>query len=358
MKRPGKTVLQIIWLALATLAIHLYFFPKAGHSQEAPPAPEPGEKHLRNLRQLTNGGENAEAYWSPDGKRLIFQSTRDGGKADQIYTMKADGSDVRRVSNGQGRTTCGYFLKDGRVLYASTHQAGAEPPPPPDHSQGYVWGVYPTYDIFTARADGSDLQLLTKTPGYDAEGTVSRDGKRIIFTSMRDGDLDVYSMKTDGTDVRRLTSELGYDGGAFYSPDGKRICYRSYHPTKPEEVEEYRRLLGQNLVKPSKMEIFVADADGSHRRQLTHNGAANFCPFFTPDGKRIVFASNMDDPQGRNFDLYLIGLDGKGLEKVTTHAAFDGFPMFSPDGKRLVWASNRNAKTRGDTNIFVADWVP
>jgi Tol biopolymer transport system component len=316
-----------------------------------------GERHFRNVKQLTFGGENAEAYFSADGKKLIFQTTRDGYPADQIYTMKSDGSDVKRVSTGKGRCTCSYFFPDGkRILFSSTHHKDPQPPPRPDYSRGYVWPIYPTYDIFTARPDGSDLRQLTDSPGYDAESTISPDGKRIVFTSTRDGDLDVYVMNIDGTGVRRLTSAVGYDGGAFFSPDGKQICFRAYRPRTPEEIAEYRALLRDNLIRPTKLELFLINADGTGERQITHNGAANFCPFFTHDARRIIFASNMDDPAGRNFDLYLIGVDGTGLERVTTDPTFDGFPMFSPDGKRLVWASNRNSKERGDTNIFSAEW--
>jgi TolB protein len=321
----------------------------------------PQEPRLKNIKQLTFGGENAEAYWSFDGKKIIFQSTRDGLKADQIFTMNADGSDVKRVSTGKGRTTCAYYFKgDERILYASTHLGGDEPPPPPDPSQGYVWAVFPSYDIFTARADGTRTRRLTTKDGYDAEGTVSPDGKRIVFTSMRNGDLDLYSMETDGDDVTQLTNELGYDGGAFFSPDSKMICYRANHPKTPEDQKVYSDLLAQNLVRPSKMELWVMNADGSGKRQITSNGYANFCPFFTPDGKKLIFASNMDDPRGRppNFELYLINTDGTGLERVTRETSFDGFPMFSPDGTKLIWASNRNAKQRGETNVFVADWVP
>jgi TolB protein len=318
----------------------------------------PDERHLRNVRQLTFGGENAEAYFSADGKRLIFQSTRDGNAADQIYIMKIDGSGVRRVSTGKGRCTCSYFFPDGRrILYSSTHLAGDAPPPPPDRSHGYVWAVYPSYDIFTARPDGSDLQRLTDNPGYDAEATISPRGDRIVFTSLRDGDLDLYTMDRSGKDVRRLTRALGYDGGAFFSPDGRQIVFRAYRPRTEEQVREYRDLLARHLIRPTTLELFVMNADGTNERQVTHNGAANFCPFFTPDGKRIIFASNLDDPQGRNFDLYLIRTDGTGLERITTDPTFDGFPMFSPDGKKLVWAANRNGRERGETNIFIADWV-
>jgi Tol biopolymer transport system component len=318
----------------------------------------PEEKRLRNVRQLTFGGENAEAYFAADGKRLIFQSTRDGYPGDQIYTMALDGSDLRKVSTGKGRCTCSYFFPDGRrILYASTHLAGDAPPPAPDRSRGYVWALYPGYEIFSARPDGTDLKRLTENPGYDAEATISPRGDRILFTSLREGDLDLYVMDRNGKKLRRLTRALGYDGGAFFSPDGKSIVFRAHRPRTEAEIRDYRALLAENVIRPTNLEIYVIDADGQNERQVTKNGAANFCPFFTPDGKRIIFASNLDDPRGRNFDLYLVNRDGTGLERVTTEPTFDGFPMFSPDGKKLVWASNRNARQPGETNIFIADWV-
>lgn len=317
------------------------------------------EKHLRNVRQLTFGGENAEAYFSGDGKQLIFQSKRDGRGCDQIYTMRADGSDVRMVSTGAGRTTCAYIFPKNprRILYASTHLGSRECPPNPDFSKGYVWAIYPSYDIFTANADGSNVRQLTDTAGYDAEATVSPNGKKIVFTTMRSGDLDIYTMDTDGRNVRRLTTELGYDGGAFFSADSRQIVYRSYHPQTPEQVARYKQKLAENLIEPNTFEVWVMNADGSNKRQVTKLGAASFAPYFFPDGKRIIFASNVNDPKRRNFDLYSIKVDGTGLERITYEETFDGFPMFTPDGKQLVFASNRNAKTRGDTNIFIADWV-
>ena len=319
---------------------------------------DPRERHLAHARQLTFGGENAEAYWSDDGKWLTFQA-HGGAHADtacdQIYTMRADGKDVSAISAG-GRTTCSYFYPGGKkVLYSSTRAAGAGCPPEPDRSQGYVWGLY-DYDIYVSDRNGGDPLRLTDTPGYDAEATVSPDGKRIVFTSVRDGDLELYSMALDGSDVKRLTRTPGYDGGAFFSPDGKRIVYRAHHP-QGEELAAFQRLLGQGKVRPTQLEIWVMDADGGNARPVTDNGAANFAPYFHPDGKRILFASNVHDPKGRDFDLYLIGVDGQGLERVTFRPEFDSFPMFSPDGKRLVWASNRHGAQQGDTNIFVADWV-
>jgi len=318
----------------------------------------PQEKHFKNLKQLTFGGENAEAYFSSDGKQLIFQSTREGHACDQIYTMNIDGSNAKLVSTGDGRTTCSYFFPgQKRILYSSTHLGDKQCPPKPDYSRGYVWAIYPTYDIFTANADGSDLKQLTNTPGYDAETTITLDGKKLVFTSTRDGDLDIYTMDADGKNVRRLTNELGYDGGPFWSYDGKQIVYRAYHPETEQQKTDYISLLKQNLIRPTTLEIWVMNADGSNKHQVTRNAKANFGPYFFPDGKRIIFASNMDDPKGRNFDLYKINVDGTGLERITYNDTFDGFPMFSPDGKKIVFASNRNAKMQGETNVFIADWV-
>ena len=346
----------IIALALASLSVAVITVrPQQSSSQSTS---LPNEKHLANLKQLTFGGENAEAYFSSDGKQLIFQSTRDGRGCDQIYTMNIDGSNVKMISNGKGRTTCSYFFPGGkRVLYSSTFLADKECPPRPDFSKGYVWAVYPGFDIFTAKPDGSDLRQLTKTPGYDAETTITLDGKKLVFTSTRNGDLDIYTMNADGTNVRQLTNELGYDGGPFWSYDGKQIVYRAYHPETEAQKADYTSLLKQNLIRPTTLEIWVMNADGSNKRQVTRNGKANFGPYFFPDGKRIIFASNMDDPKGRNFDLYKVNVDGTGLERITFNDTFDGFPMFSPDGKKLVFASNRNAAKQGDTNVFIADWV-
>jgi Tol biopolymer transport system component len=321
-----------------------------------------GEKHLANVRQLTDGGENAEAYWSSDGKKLIFQSTRPPHACDQIFEMNPDdpAKTTRLLSTGKGRTTCAYFFPDGkRYLYASTHLGGDACPPPADMSQGYVWALYPEYDIFSANLDGSGLKRLTTTPGYDAEATISTDGKRIVFTSARDGDLELYAMDAEGSNVKRLTNTVGYDGGAFFSDDGQWLVYRAHHPTEPKAVESFKALLARSLIKPTTLEVRVMRADGTGDRQVTSLAAASFAPFFFRGGHdRILFCSNTADPKGRNFDLWAVNADGSNLERITFNPTFDGFPMFSPDGKRLAFCSNRHNGKPGETNVFVADWVP
>lgn len=345
--------------SLGFLLFQLAALPQAAPlaAQAIERAPEPGERFFARLWQLTFDGQNAEAYFNSDGTKLIFQRQTRESRCDQQYLINADGTGLTLVSGGKGRTTCGYFYdQDQRILYSSTIHLGDACPPPPDYSRGYVWPVY-DFDIYTARPDGSDLRRLTNTPGYDAEATLSPDGRRIVFTSARDGDLDIYVMNVDGTGVKRLTSTPGYDGGPFFSPDGSKIVYRAYHPQTEEELKDYRSLLAAGTVRPNRMEIWVMDADGSNQRQVTRLGGANFAPFFHPDGKRIIFASNHREPRSRNFDLYLINLDGSGLVEVTTSGEFDGFPMFSPDGSKLVFASNRFAERPGETNLFIAQWV-
>jgi len=325
----------------------------------AVPAPtEPREGHLRNLRRLTAGGQNAEAYFSADGTRLIFQSTRDGRACDQMYTMRADGSDVRLVSTGQGATTCGYFFPDRpRLLYASTHLGGAACPPRADRSAGYAWNLHPDYEIFSADLDGGNLIRLTHNPGYDAEAAVSPDGRHIVFTSLREGDLDLYMMDADGANVRRLTTEYGYDGGPFFSWSGRHIVYRAFHPRTEAERARYAADLAVNLFRPTWLELFLMNADGTGARQVTGLRAASFAPFLHPDDGRIIFSSNVHDPSGRSFALHLVKSDGTGLERITFAGTFASFPMFSADGRRLVFASNRDAAGPHEFNIFLADWV-
>jgi Tol biopolymer transport system component len=339
-------------LGAATVIVAAFYSLQQGRTV----APQVGETHFANIRQVTFGGENAEAYFSRDGQWLTFQSTRDGRACDQQYVMRVDGSQLKRVSNGNGKTTCGWFLPDGqRLFFASSHAHDSTCPPRPDPSKGYVWGL-DRFDIYTVNRDGTGLRRLTNYDVYTAEGVLSPDGRRIVFTSLKDGDLDIYTMNVDGTDVRRLTTTPGYDGGPWWSPDGTKIVYRAWHPPDSAGLADYQGLLAQRMVRPSRMELWVMNADGSGQRQITSLGGANFGPSWTPDGRRIVFSSNYRNPRSRNFELYLINLDGSGLEQVTNHQEFDGFPMFSPDGRRIVWASNRGNSREGETNLFIADW--
>ena len=317
-----------------------------------------GEVHLSNVRQLTSGGENAEAYWAFDGSQLIYQARKPGAECDQIYVLDPESGDTRMVSTGEGRTTCSYFYPSGNeILYSSTHHHDAACPPNPDFSMGYVWPVYETYDVFASNLDGSGLRQLTTEEGYDAEATFSPAGDRIVFTSARDGDLELYSMAPDGSDVIRLTDRPGYDGGAFYSPDGSKIIWRAHYPGEGPELEDYRRLLSQGLLRPGELEIYIMDADGSNQRQLTQLGGANFAPYWHPSGEKIVFSSNHHDPDGRDFEIYMINLDGSGLTRITYSEGFDGFPVFSPDGQHLVFGSNRNNGGTSDTNVFIGEWI-
>jgi Tol biopolymer transport system component len=320
-----------------------------------------GETRLRRVRQLTFDGENAEAYWSNDGRRLILQRTAPPHQCDQIFVLDLQSGELKLVSTGKGRTTCAYFLQgDDRILYASTHHVDERCPPPVMRVRGkYVWPIYASYDLFVARPDGSGLQRLTDSPGYDAEATACPVTGRLVFTSVRDGDLELYSMEPDGSDLKRLTNRLGYDGGAFFSHDGTKLVLRSQILATPDDEREYREFFAQHMVVPTRMELTVVDRDGSGFRQITKNGKANFAPYWLPDDRRIIFASNVGDPdpRGRDFELYVIDESGENLERITHNPTFDGFPMFSPDGRHLVFASNRYAAKEGETNIFVAEWV-
>jgi Tol biopolymer transport system component len=317
------------------------------------------EVHLAEVEQLSRGArENAEAYWSFDGSRLIFQSNRPPYECDQIYSMPADGSgEPTLISTGRGRTTCSYFYPgDDRVLWSSTHGASDACPPAPDHSQGYVWAIYADYDIYVSKPDGTDVKALTSSPGYDAEATLCAVDGSIVFTSTRDGDLDLYRMDANGGNVVRLTDTPGYDGGAFFNSDCSQIVWRASRPTG-DALADYQRLLAQGLVRPSKLELYVANADGTDARQITYLDAASFGPFFHPSGERILFSSNYGDARGREFDIWAVDVDGTRLERITYTAGFDGFPMFSPDGAKLAFGSNRNQKESGETDVYVAEWI-
>jgi Tol biopolymer transport system component len=312
--------------------------------------------HLSGFSQLTHGGQNAEAYWSPDGKRLIFQTTRPPYDCDQMFIMNADGSDQHLVSTGKGRTTCGYFVGDGKhIVYGSTHLAGDACPAPPDRSKGYVWGVF-DYDVFQATDSGKIEKRLTDTPGYDAEATVNWKTGNVVYTSVASGDLELWTMKADGSAKKQITKSPGYDGGAVFSRDGKQLVWRAGYPKDAAQLAKYKELLAANLTAPMKMELMVSDANGGNQKQITNFGCASFAPTFTPDGKKILFASNKQECDSRKFELFLINVDGTGLEQVTNFGGFTSFPEFSPDGKTLVFCSDKDAKERYEFNIFTANW--
>ncbi len=328
----------------------------------------PQEKHLKNVKQLTFGGDNAEAYWSFDGKNITFQANTEswGLECDQIFTMGlyddlSDGKKVQMVSTGKGRTTCSYFLPgDSTIVYSSTHLRDDACPPIPkkeDHGGKYIWPVYDSFDIFVADTEGNLLNQLTNEPGYDAEPTVSPKGDKIVFTSARTGDLELFTMNIDGSDVQQITYDLGYDGGAFFSPDGTKLIFRSSRPKTESEIREYKDLLSQGLVMPTNMELYICNVDGSNLRKITDLGDANWAPFFHPQGQKIIFSTNHHKEKHDGFNLFMINIDGTGLEQLTFDGVFDAFPMFSPDGKKLLFSSNRNNNGSHDTNLFVADWV-
>lgn len=322
------------------------------------------ERHIKTVVQLTSDGDNGEAYFSRDGRKLIFQSNSGGYACDKIWTMNTDGSDRKMVSPGHGAHTCSFFFPDGRIVFASTsHLPGDCPPKPvPPAGSHYVWPLYP-YNIFVADADGSNLKKITDNTKYDAEPIVSSDGNRIVFGSQREGNFDVYAMNADGSHLKRLTDRVGYNGGPWFSPDGKKIVWRAWYPETEEEKALWRDCMEKNFITAVPLDLWVMDADGSNKKRILRNGATNFAPSWHPDGKRIIFSSNMNDwreeikKYGHNFELYLINIDGTGLERITYNSVFDSFPMFSPDGRKLVWASNRNPQKPRATDIFIADWV-
>lgn len=347
-------------------SLYVLLFPILTFAQSSDTAKE---VHLKNIQQLTFGGDNAEAYFSFNGKFLSFQTNNPkwGLKCDQIYNMniKRAAKEMRTyqaqlISTGRGRTTCSYFMPgDKSILFASTHHFMDTCPAaiPYNPKAKYVWPVYPEFDIFVSDLKGKVIKQLTDSMGYDAEATVSPKGDKIVFTSTRSGDLELYIMNIDGSGLKQITFGLGYDGGAFFSPDGKQLVFRASRPKTEEEIKEYKDLLAQGLVAPTNMEIYVVDTNGQNLKQITHLGKANWAPFFHPSGKKIIFSSNHASPRGYSFQLYMIDIDGTNLTKITNESNFNAFPMFSPNGKKLVWSSNRNNGGTRDTNLFIADWI-
>lgn len=323
------------------------------------PLIHPGEKHFANMRQLTFEGENAEAYFSADGTKLIFQAHVEEDDCDQIYVMDIETGEKTLVSTGGGATTCSYFQypNDDKIIYASTHLAGEECPDKYDQGGGYVWTLHPEFDIFRADPDGTNVEQLTDEWGYDAEGTYAHDGSSIVYTSIASGDLEIWTMNPDGSGKVQLTDRLGYDGGPFFSWDSSKIVWRAFYPETETEIAEFKSMLEANAIKPMALQIWVMDTDGSNKIQVTDNQGANFCPFFLPGDDRVIYASNHSGKSPMDFNLWVINIDGTGVEQLTFYEGFDGFPMFSPDGKKLAFCSNRNQAKPGDTNVFICDWV-
>ncbi len=326
----------------------------------------PEEVHFRNMKQLTFEGDNAEAYWSFDDGKLVFQAKNEKWDApcDQIYVTDTNNYNMdsiipSMVSTGLGRTTCSYFMPgDSTIIYASTHLADSACPQEPKRREDgkYVWPIYSSFDIFTADLDGNIISQITNNEGYDAEATVSPLGDKIVFTSIRSGDLELYTCNIDGSDVFQVTDQLGYDGGAFFSNDGKKLIFRSSRPETEEEIKEYKQLLSEGLVKPTEMELYICNVDGSELKQITSLGGANWAPFFHPSDKKVIFSSNHKSKRGFPFNLFMIDIDGENLEQITFDTSFDAFPVFSNDGKKIVFSSNRNNNGTRSTNIFIADW--
>lgn len=368
----NKVLVFLSLILVVVLITGSSFFPMPFVANDSTNTPDtvhyPEEKHFRNVQQLTFGGDNAEAYFSFDGKWLVFQKTNpaEGIKCDQIFIGKIPSKQGEKftpklVSTGKGRTTCGAFTRDGKhVIYASTHLGSDECPPVPDrkkYGNRYIWPLYPSFDIFMADLSGKIVKQLTNSKGYDAEATLSPDGNKMIYTSTKDGDLELYIMDLKSGTEKRITHTPGYDGGAWFSPDGKKIIWRASRPATDSALKEYKDLLAENLVAPTSMEVWIADADGSNARQVSSFGQANWAPAYMPDSKRIIFASNHEYRRGFPFNLYTMDESGKDLQKISRDNGFDAFPMFSPDGKKIVFCSNRNNGGTRDTNIFIADWV-
>ena len=330
-------------------------------------AKEAGESQfLANVRQLTfEGKRSGEGYFSPDGKGLIFQSEREPGNPFyQIYLLDLSSGESHRVSPGMGKTTCAFFRPGTEeVLFSSTHldpEAKAKQKAELDFraagkQRRYAWDYDEYMDVFSARRDGTRLKRLTNARGYDAEGSYSPDGSKIVFCSLRDAyptnrlsaeDLkhfqtdpsyfgEIYIMNANGSGQRRLTHSAGYDGGPFFSPDGQRIIWRRFDE------------------RGTTADIYTMALDGADVRRLTDFGSMSWAPYYHPTGKYVIFTSNKLGFS--NFELYLV--DAKGEHepvRVTYTDGFDGLPVFSPDGKQLCWTSGRAAD--GKSQLFLGDW--
>ena len=337
----------------------------AGLAQQGNPPQE--RDFLSRIRRLTVDGRRAgEGYWSPDGRRLVFQSEREPGNPFyQIYVMDMTTGDVSRQSPGIGKTTCSFISPaTGDVLFASTHHDARSKQLQEEElkfrasgqERRYSWDYDPEMELYVRPAQSGTLRRLTNSRGYDAEASYSPDGQWIAFSSTRDGyerrlspaerkqlEADpsyfgeIYIMRADatGSAVRRLTSVPGYDGGPFFSPDGKRIIWRRF---------DERGVIA---------DVWTMNLDGTDQRQITNFGAMSWAPYIHPSGRYVIFSSNKLGFE--NFELFLVDIDGlKEPVRVTYSDGFDGLPVPSPDGGRLAWTSNRGGGREGQ--IYLAQW--
>jgi TolB protein len=351
----SSTLAPIVLIAAALTTQHPGGAPAGAPGMSAEEVARLEARHLKDIRQVTSGLARAgEGYFSPDGQSIIFQAVPNAPpsifhrpKPDedgyQIFLGPLkDDAPATMVSTGKGRCTCSYFHPNGRsILFASTHlnpSTETEPPKGPAYSRTarYRWEFPDAMDIFAADRDGKNLVRLTDTPGYDAEGSYSPDGSKIVFTSFRDGDGEIYIMDADGRNPRRITKAKGYDGGPFFSPDGKRIIYRSDRK-------------GNDL-----LQVYVNNVEGTAERALTSNEFVNWGPYWHPDNRHIIYATSRHGHA--NYELYLMDVDNGSEERITYHEGFDGLPVFSPDGKRLMWTSSGRTADR-KSQLFIAGFT-
>jgi len=318
---------------------------------------------IENVKQLSFQGDNGEAYFNSDDSKVIFQSKRNNNNCDKLYIVDINGNNLTEFVANDGAFTCAYFSLDDRyIFFSSTMHLGSECPEiyKDPNPRKYIWPLR-DYEIF--RYDNGAVKQLTNYSGYNAETTTHPFEEKVIFTSLRDGDINLFEMDYNGENVKQITSEYGYDGGAFYSPNGENIVWRAWYPTSDEEISMWKNNLAKKFIESVPLDIYVAKNDGSEKQRLTSNGATNWAPSWHPDGKHIVFSSNMDDwredynAYGSNFELYMINIATKTLTRLTNNDTFDSFSVFSKNGKKIVFSSNRDAENPRNTNIFIADIV-
>ena len=359
----GRTASSLLpWIALA-----IAFFARAAAQapEPSPDASSPERGVLSRIRQLTFEGRRAgEGYFSPDGRKLVFQSEREAGNPFfQIYVLDFETGETKRISPGWGKTTCSFFRPGAdEILFSSTHhdprsrdaQRGELDARAAGKERRYGWDYDPEMEIYVARPGEKEPVRLTAILGYDAEASYSPDGSTIVFASNREAYshkldpqearrletdpayfIDLYTMRADGSELRRLTTTPGYDGGPFFFPDGRRILWRRFEEN--------------GLVA----DIWTANPDGSDAKRITDFRSMSWAPYAHPSGRYIVFTSNKLGFE--NFELFVVDVEGrKEPVRITYSDGFDGLPVPSPDGKRLAWTSTRHGQAKGQ--IYLADW--